>query len=145
MPTHDNVPVMAPDLDGKPKRSHVERRINHDEAIVVRRIFQMYAAGTGLTTLAKTLNQDRVPPPRKGRHGWLQVPSEKSCTVRFIVVYRFGIKRRLCKLVTPRTDGGDRNRNGYALKFHIYELFLMRNGRESRNDLNIRIASTTFR
>ncbi|HKN85246.1 MAG TPA: recombinase family protein [Nitrospiraceae bacterium] len=69
---YDNVSIMADQLgpDGKAKRSHVELRINQDEAKIVRRIFQMYAARMGLTTLTKTLNQDRVPPPRRGRHGW---------------------------------------------------------------------------
>ena len=34
------------------------------EAVVVRRIFDLCAAGQGLRTIAKTLNEDRVPTPR---------------------------------------------------------------------------------
>lgn len=69
---YDNIPVMMNDLcsDGKPKRSHVERRINENEAVNVRHIFQLYASGIGLTTLAKTLNRNHISPPRGGNLGW---------------------------------------------------------------------------
>ena len=52
---------------------HTERRIQADEAAVVRDIFQAYADGTGLRTLAKRLNAARRPSPRaqQGRpNGW---------------------------------------------------------------------------
>jgi len=55
-------------------RSHVERRINDAEATVVRRIFEMCAAGWGYTRIAKTLNAEGVPAPRpqQGRPvGWV--------------------------------------------------------------------------
>lgn len=69
---YDNVAIMTndSDLDGKPKRSHVERHINENEAMNVRQMFRLYASGVGLTTLAKTLNRNHIPPPRGGRHGW---------------------------------------------------------------------------
>jgi site-specific DNA recombinase len=69
---YDNIPVMTNELcpDGRPKRSHVERHINENEGMIVRRMFQLYGSGMGLTTLAKTLNCDRVPPPRGGSLGW---------------------------------------------------------------------------
>ncbi len=57
---YDNVDV----LGAGGKRSHVTRRINDAEAVVVRRIFDLCAAGQGLRTIAKTLNEDRVPTPR---------------------------------------------------------------------------------
>jgi site-specific DNA recombinase len=66
---YDNVEVVG--LDGK--RSHVVRRINEGEAAIVRRIFEMCAAGTGYTRIAKTLNAEGVPCPRpqQGRpSGW---------------------------------------------------------------------------
>jgi len=66
---YDNVEVLA--TDGS--RSHVMRRINDAEAVVVRRIFELCAAGEGLTRITKTLNEDRVPAPRpqQGRPvGW---------------------------------------------------------------------------
>lgn len=52
---------------------HVERRINPTEAAVVRRIFDMAAAGAGFKRIAKQLNDERVPCPRaqRGRPaGW---------------------------------------------------------------------------
>ena len=52
---------------------HVERRINDAEAGVVRRIYELYATGHGLPTIAHTLNDDAAPCPRaqQGRvKGW---------------------------------------------------------------------------
>jgi site-specific DNA recombinase len=43
-------------LDAAGQRSHVERRINADEAEIVRRIFEMCVGGAGLTRITKTLN-----------------------------------------------------------------------------------------
>ena len=63
---YDNVEVQSPDG----QRLHVVRRINSEQADVVRRIFQLYADGLGLTKLAKRLNAERVPPPRQDNHGW---------------------------------------------------------------------------
>jgi site-specific DNA recombinase len=57
---YDNVEIAGPDG----KRSHVERRLNEPEAAVVRRIFELCAAGAGLTRITKTLNEDGVPAPR---------------------------------------------------------------------------------
>jgi site-specific DNA recombinase len=57
---YDNVEVLG--ADGK--RSHVVRRINEREASVVRRIFEMCAAGHGGRAIAKTLNADGEPAPR---------------------------------------------------------------------------------
>ena len=52
---------------------HVERRVNDPEAAVVRRIHELYAAGHGLTNVAKTLNEEAAPrpTPQQGRPpGW---------------------------------------------------------------------------
>jgi site-specific DNA recombinase len=57
---YDNVTVST--ADGK--RSHVERRINEQEAAVVRRIFELSAAGSGYSRIAKLLNAERSPAPR---------------------------------------------------------------------------------
>ena len=57
---YDNVEISGPEG----KRSHVERRANDTEAAIVRRIFEMSAAGAGLTVITKTLNAERVPAPR---------------------------------------------------------------------------------
>ena len=64
-----SVEVLGPDG----RRSHVERHIGEDEAIVVRRIFQMCANGDGLMRITKALNDDGAPAPRpqQGRpRGW---------------------------------------------------------------------------
>jgi len=66
---YDNVAIGG--ADGS--RSHVIRRINLDEAAVVRRIFELCAAGEGLTRITKTLNEERVPAPRPQQQrpiGW---------------------------------------------------------------------------
>jgi site-specific DNA recombinase len=42
---------------------HVERRILEPEAAAVRRIFELYAIGTGLRAIAKTLTAEGAPPP----------------------------------------------------------------------------------
>lgn len=57
---YDNVHV--PGADGR--RSHVERRINEDEAAIVRQIFEWCAGGTGYTRIAKQLNEAGAPAPR---------------------------------------------------------------------------------
>ena len=60
---YDNVEV----LTGDGKRSHVLRQINPTEAAIVRRIFEMSAAGTGYTRIAKELNAEGAPAPRAQR------------------------------------------------------------------------------
>lgn len=60
---YDNVDV--PGGDGR--RSHVERRVNEREAAIVRRIFELCAAGGGLTLITKTLNAEHVAAPRAQR------------------------------------------------------------------------------
>jgi DNA invertase Pin-like site-specific DNA recombinase len=57
---YDNVEIT--DVSGK--RSHVERRINETEAAVIRRIFELSAAGHGVKAIAKMLNADSAPSPR---------------------------------------------------------------------------------
>jgi site-specific DNA recombinase len=56
---YDNVEI----VDAAGARSHVERRINEPEAAVVRRIFELCAAGTGYTRITKLLNAERSPSP----------------------------------------------------------------------------------
>jgi site-specific DNA recombinase len=66
---YDNLEIVG----ANGQRSHVERRINDAEAAVVRQIFELCAAGEGLTRITKALNEDRVPAPRpqQGRPvGW---------------------------------------------------------------------------
>jgi site-specific DNA recombinase len=62
---YDNVDVAG--ADGR--RLHVVRRINEEQAAVVRRIFALCAEGQGFTRIAKALNEDSVAPPRHAS-GW---------------------------------------------------------------------------
>jgi hypothetical protein len=52
------------DAHGRPLRSHVDRTIDAAEAVVVRRIFDLYAGGHGLKRLAKLLNAEGAMSPR---------------------------------------------------------------------------------
>ncbi len=51
---------------------HVERRINPEEAAVVKRIYEMYASGFGAKRIAHRLNEERAPSPvsRRAARGW---------------------------------------------------------------------------
>jgi site-specific DNA recombinase len=62
---YDNVEV----LDAAGRRQHVVRRVNEEQAAVVRRIFALCAEGMGFTRVAKALNEDDVTPPRRAS-GW---------------------------------------------------------------------------
>ena len=62
---YDNVDVC--DADGK--RLYVVRRVNPDQALVVRRVFELRAGGMGLTRIAIALNADGIEPPRRAS-GW---------------------------------------------------------------------------
>jgi site-specific DNA recombinase len=62
---YDNVEVAG--ADGR--RLHVVRRVNAEQAAVVRRIFALCAEGQGFTRIAKALNEDGVAPPRHAS-GW---------------------------------------------------------------------------
>ena len=69
---YDNIPVYGDDTnaDGTPRRQHVVRKINPQQAKVVVTIFELYASGFGLARIAKSLNEDRKAPPHGGRLGW---------------------------------------------------------------------------
>jgi site-specific DNA recombinase len=62
---YDNVDVAGDDG----RRLHVVRRVNAEQAAVVRRIFALCAEGQGFTRIAKALNEDGVTPPRRAS-GW---------------------------------------------------------------------------
>jgi site-specific DNA recombinase len=69
---YDNVEMVsaAPGTDDRGTRLHVVRRVNEEQAAVVRRIFELCAGGKGFTRIAKALNQDGVTPPRGDGRGW---------------------------------------------------------------------------
>jgi DNA invertase Pin-like site-specific DNA recombinase len=66
---YDNVEI----LDATGKRSHVERRINEAEAAVVRRIFELCAAGTGYARMSKLLNAEHA-----SERTWSRLPVDAS-------------------------------------------------------------------
>ena len=57
---YDNVDVLGP---GGVRQS-VTRRTNEEQAAVLRRIFELYASGVGMLTIAHRLNDEGVKPPR---------------------------------------------------------------------------------
>jgi site-specific DNA recombinase len=57
---YDNVTITTP----TGQRSHVERRINQAEAVVVRRILELSGLGVGQTRIARQLNAEGAPAPR---------------------------------------------------------------------------------
>ena len=69
---YDNLPVYGGEAnaDGTRRRQHVVRQINSKQARVVTRVFEMYASGIGLVSIAKLLNEERIPPPHGGILGW---------------------------------------------------------------------------
>jgi site-specific DNA recombinase len=75
-------------MTGDGRRSHVDRKIEESEAVVVRRIFDMCGAGYGMKRIAKTLNAEHLPAPRprQGRpRGWT---SSTIRTMLFRELYR---------------------------------------------------------
>jgi hypothetical protein len=71
---YDNVDVPGPpDSNGQPRRAYAVRRVNEQEAEVVRRVFELCAHGFGLSAIAKQLNAEgaRSPRAQQGRpNGW---------------------------------------------------------------------------
>ena len=63
---YDNAEIIDP-LSGK--RVRVDRRVNVTQAEIVKRVFAAYSEGSGLTRIAKSLNEERIAPPR-GTTGW---------------------------------------------------------------------------
>lgn len=61
-----NAAVVTAGIDG-PRRDHVRREIVPEEAAVIRRIFEMAAAGKGLLRIAKTLNAEGIRSPERQR------------------------------------------------------------------------------
>lgn len=66
---YTNLEILSGLLDayGRPKRDHVERRINEEQAAVVRQIFQLCAEGKGMVRIARRLNDEGLPAPRNSQ------------------------------------------------------------------------------
>jgi len=63
---YNNLEILSGLLDayGRPKRDHVERRINEEQGAVVRRIFRLCAEGKGMVSIARLLNDEGLSAPR---------------------------------------------------------------------------------
>lgn len=59
--------------------------IDAEQAVVVRRIFAAYAAGTSANAIAAALNADRIPPPRSSRRDVATAPSWQHRTIRALL------------------------------------------------------------
>lgn len=118
-----NVPIEDPSRPGKygrPAVSGVQLEIQEEQAAVVRRIFEMYAAGQGLARIAKGLNQEGVPAPQPPRSRALRAwcPSSIRETLRNERYRgcRCGTGPRSSAIPRPggRSVGSVRHRNGCA-------------------------------
>jgi len=66
---YDNIEILSGLLDayGRPRRDHVERRINDGQAAVVKQIFRHCAEGKGMVSIARRLNDEGLPAPRNSQ------------------------------------------------------------------------------
>ena len=74
------------DSQGNPVRTHVVREKHPEEEAVVVRIFELYAAGSGLKMIARALTRDHVAPPRYTPHeGLTALGAWAPSTVRAVL------------------------------------------------------------
>ncbi len=76
------------DAYGRPKRDHVERKINEQQADVVRQIFRLCAAGKGMVSIAKQLNDEGKPAPRNSQGRQISWSPSSVRSVLFRPLYR---------------------------------------------------------
>jgi hypothetical protein len=67
---YTNVKIMGRGAQGREVPDHVERRIDDVQAAVLRRMFQMSAAGIGYAAIGRRFAEERIPAPRLGTRGW---------------------------------------------------------------------------
>lgn len=139
---YDNIDIAGtlPDAQGCPKRSHVELRINHAEAEVVRKIFRLYTDGNGFTTIAKTLNAGGAicprPRPAFGKpNGWVSSAVRQfgkySCAVS-IAETVYGDAQRSERRGVSRNRNDERKRIGLSSRFRTCGSFPKTFGRKHR-------------
>jgi site-specific DNA recombinase len=87
---YDNVEIVSSVLDayGRPKRDHVERKINEQQADVVRQIFRLCAGGKGMVSIAKQLNDEGKPAPRNSQGRQISWSPSSVRSVLFRPLYR---------------------------------------------------------
>jgi hypothetical protein len=95
-------------VTAKPKRLHVERRINEAEAAVIREIFEKAAAGWGTRGIAHDLNARGIGAPlprRAGRpRGWGPSPIYAMLTLALL---RAEVAASSSTSPAPYADRGD--------------------------------------
>jgi DNA invertase Pin-like site-specific DNA recombinase len=86
-----NIPIEDPTRSGKYGRfavSGVRLEIDEEQAAIVRRVFEMYAGGDSLSTIAKTLNAEGVqapqPPRDEGHSGLVSVVDPRDASKRAV-------------------------------------------------------------
>ena len=73
--------------------------VDEPQAVVVRRIFELYASGTGQRSIARLLNDEGIPAPRAGKRGtgsWAPTAiREMRRNTRYVGVGRYNQTRKL--------------------------------------------------
>jgi len=136
---YDNIDIAGtlPDAQGRPKRSHVELRINQAEAEVVRKIFRLYTDCNGFTTIAKTLNAGgaicpRPPPLLVSRMaGSVRQFGKYSCAAS-IAESVYGDAQRSEGRGVSRNRNDERKRIGLSSRFRTCGSFPKTFGRKHR-------------
>jgi site-specific DNA recombinase len=105
---YTNVPILNPDRPGKygrPAVDGVQQEINSEQAEVVRRVFQMYAADLGLALISKTLNAEGIQSPQPPRTRTLQAwcPSSIREMLRNELYRGVRVWNRTVKVRNPET------------------------------------------
>ncbi len=103
-----NVPVEDSNRQGKygrPAVIGVKLEIHHQQAAVIRRIFQMYADGMGLARISKTLNDKKVAAPQPPRTREMQAwcPSSLWEMLRNEKYRGMNVWNRTRKILNPET------------------------------------------
>lgn len=123
------------DAHGRPVRSHVERQIKEEEAVVVRRIFDAYAGGLGFSAIAKTLNDERAcrrAPSRDGRTDGAAPAFGRSSTARCTLAAWCGARLRSATSGTKSTSIANLLNAGTLSKPHIWRSSQRVNGTRYR-------------
>jgi site-specific DNA recombinase len=121
-----NVPILNPNRPGKygrPAVDGVDQEINREQAEVIVRVFQMYAAGMGLALISKTLNAEGVVAPQPPRTRAIQAwcPSSiremlRNELYRGFRVWNRTVKQGIRKPVGKSAKRG-RRKTGIVLRF----------------------------
>jgi Resolvase, N terminal domain/Recombinase len=133
---YTNREVLGPiGVDGTRKRQYVTREINEEEAPVVRHVFEMCAAGMGLTRIAKVLNDDGIRPPGADRMGGRRRASARCSIVIYTEAELSGTRARRHTEAEPRSKWRVPPASGWSLMYPRCESSLNPCGPSSRRRL----------